>query len=309
MTVVKTLHELNTIIEKTARRLGLPVARVRTTFIGVLAAQMLPDSVAIKGGLAIKMQRGELGTRATSDLDGVFLRDYKTTIAQIREHLKSGWGRIPPAKKQLRQNPDAPDRVAFTGTITEKSQHDPGVRRPEYLMRPVRVTLNFLDKPWGAIDLELAHPELNTTISAPKALSEDLTQAFDSFGFGRLAPVSFLSDEVQIAQKIHALTHPASDRAHDLVDLQLLWTNEVDPKALKRACQDTFRYRKEHPWPPLPLRSMSSDRTRYDEALQEVLIGDQQIALAPDLESAREWLESKIRALNNHTSPEAPSPE
>lgn len=89
MTVVKTLHELNTIIEKTARRLGLPVARVRTTFIGVLAAQMLPDSVAIKGGLAIKMQRGELGTRATSDLDGVFLRDYETTIAQIREHLKS----------------------------------------------------------------------------------------------------------------------------------------------------------------------------------------------------------------------------
>ncbi|GAA4479568.1 hypothetical protein GCM10023190_22880 [Enteractinococcus fodinae] len=50
---------------------------------------MLPDSVAIKGGLAIKMQRGELGTRATSDLDGVFLRDYETTIAQIREHLKS----------------------------------------------------------------------------------------------------------------------------------------------------------------------------------------------------------------------------
>lgn len=89
MTVVKTLHELNTIIEKTARRLGLPVARVRTTFIGVLTTQMLPDSVAIKGGLAIKMQRGELGTRATSDLDGVFLRDYETTIAQIREHLKS----------------------------------------------------------------------------------------------------------------------------------------------------------------------------------------------------------------------------
>ncbi|GAA4479564.1 hypothetical protein GCM10023190_22870 [Enteractinococcus fodinae] len=56
------------------------------------------------------------------------------------------------------------------------------------------------------------------------------------------------------------------------------------------------------------LRAMSSDRTRYDEALQEVLIGGRQIAPAPDLESAREWLESKIRALNNHTSPEAPSP-
>lgn len=309
MKVVKTLPELNTSIETTARRLGLPVARVRTTFIGVLTTQMLPESVAIKGGLAIKMQRGELGTRATSDLDGVFLRDYETTIAQIREHLKTGWGRIPPSKKQLRQNPDAPDRVAFTGTITEKPQYDPGVRRPEYLMRPVRVTVNFLGKPWGAIDLELAHPELNTTISAPRALSEDLAEAFESFGFGRLAPVSFLSDEVQIAQKIHALTHPASDRAHDLVDLQLLWGNDIDPKALARACQDTFRYRKEHAWPPLPLRSMSRDRTRYDEALEEVLIGEQQIALAPDLESAREWLESKIRALETHSPSEAPSSE
>lgn len=309
MTVVKTLHELNTIIEVTSRKFGLPVSRVRTTFIGVLTAQMLPDSVAIKGGLAIKMQRGELGTRATSDLDGIFLHDYETTIAQIREYLRTGWGKIPPSKKQLRQNPDAPDRVAFTGTIIEKPQHDPGVRRPEYLMRPVRVTLNFLGKPWGAIDLELAHPEINTVISAPKTLSEELVQTFESFGFGSLAPVSFLSDEAQIAQKIHALTHPASDRAHDLVDLQILWTNDTDLGALKTACQNTFRYRKEHKWPPLPLRSMSRDRARYEEALQEVLIGNQQVAVAQDLESAREWLKSKIRALENHKSTEASTPE
>lgn len=297
MTAIKTIADLEAAITQTSRELGVPTSRVRTTFIGVVTAQMLPDTVPVKGGLAIKMQLGELGTRATSDLDAVLTHDYENTLAQIRKHFEIGWGKLPPAKRQLRQNPAAPDRVAFTAKVTEKSVHDPGVRRPEYLMRPVRVTLNFLNKPWGAIDLELAHPEADVVASHPMPLDDRLTQIFEGFGFGSIDPVSFLSKEIQLAQKIHALTHPESDRAHDLVDLQLLWTDDIDLVTLKTACEHTFRYRKEHSWPPLPLRSMRADRARYEAALQEILISDQPIPVAQDLDTARTWLDSKLRAL------------
>ena len=297
MTAIKTIADLNAAVQKISLELGVPLPRVRTTFVGVITAQMLPNTVAVKGGLAIKMQLGELGTRATSDLDAVLNEDYENTLTQIRERFAMGWGKVPASKRQLRKDQSAPDRVAFTAAITEKSVHDPGVRRPEYLMRPVRVTLNFLEKPWGAIDLELAYPEANAVVSQPKSLNEQLIQTFEGFGFGAIGPVSFLPNEIQIAQKIHALTHPESDRAHDLVDLQLLWTDQVNPTAVKTACEHTFRYRKEHSWPPLPLRSMAADQARYHAALQEILVSDQPITVAQEIATARDWLDSKIRKL------------
>lgn len=298
MKPLKTLPELNWARDEIARELSLPVPRVRTTFIGVITAQMLPDSVALKGGLAIKMKLGELGTRATSDLDAVFTDSYSATIEAIENRCSEGWGSVPPSKKQRKANPNAPERVAFTGTIKEKVQYDPGVRHPEYLMRPLRVTLNFLGKPWGAIDLELAHPETITKLNPPSQIDSELTGKFENFGFGKLAPVRFLALEVQIAQKLHALTHPASDRAHDLVDLQILWTDEVELEGLRRACETTFRYRQEHAWPPLPLRSMKADEARYKQAVEEVTVHAQLPHIFLELEDARQWLITKIEHLH-----------
>lgn len=299
MKPLKTLPELNWALEEVARDLNLPVPRVRTTFIGVIAAQMLPDSVALKGGLALKMKLGELGTRATSDLDAVFMDSYGATVESIEDRCKAGWGRVPPSKKQRRANPNAPERVAFTGTLKEKEQHDPGARHPEYLMRPLRVTLNFLGKPWGAIDLELAYPETTTKLSPPSRIDSELTDKFEAFGFGKLAAVRFLALEVQVAQKIHALTHPLSDRTHDLVDLQLLWTDELELRGLHRACEATFRYRQEHTWPPLPMRSMKADEGRYKQAVEEVTLHNQRPHIFVELEDARQWLITKIEHLHN----------
>lgn len=193
MTAIRTIADLNAALQKTSLELEIPGPRLRTTFIGVITAQMLPNSVAVKGGLAIKMQLGELGTRATSDLDAVLDQDHENTITEIRERFAMGWGKIPASKRQLRKDPSAPDHVAFTATITEKTVHDPGVRRPEYLIRPVRVTLKFLETPWGAIDLELTSPETNALVSRQMPLDEQLIQTFEGFGFGAIGPVSFLA--------------------------------------------------------------------------------------------------------------------
>lgn len=58
----------------------------------------------------------------------------------------------------------------------------------------------------------------------------------------------------QVAQKIHALTG-GDDRVRDLIDLQLIASNEtVDLEATCAACERLFSYRKKQEWPPTVTR-------------------------------------------------------
>jgi hypothetical protein len=61
----------------------------------------------------------------------------------------------------------------------------------------------------------------------------------------------------QIAQKLHAVTAVleaprGNDRAHDLVDLQLLegLLSDTDLLSTRSACIAVFEARAQHPWPP-----------------------------------------------------------
>ena len=85
------------------------------------------------------------------------------------------------------------------------------------------------------------------TRSWPSAPSSDSVKS---------APVPASRSEQQVAQKIHAATHPDSQRAHDLVDVQLLWHagtdggQDLDLPLLVQMCRRTFDYRHTHAWPP-----------------------------------------------------------
>ena len=72
------------------------------------------------------------------------------------------------------------------------------------------------------------------------------------------------------------------------LDIQLLWTEDVGPEALKEACERTFQYRNEHVWPPLPLQDMTADQARYDAALREVQVGGQRVLVESDFQAAQE---------------------
>ncbi|TQL47526.1 hypothetical protein FB562_0590 [Homoserinimonas aerilata] len=61
--------QLNDRLAQVAGALGIPVARARVMLCTLVVSQMLPDAVAIKGGMGVKLRLGERGTRATSDLD------------------------------------------------------------------------------------------------------------------------------------------------------------------------------------------------------------------------------------------------
>lgn len=288
--------QLNARLAQVAAELGIPVARARVMLCTLIVSQMLPDAVAVKGGMGVKLRFGELGTRATSDLD-VSTRTRGEEFEQaFRARLAEGWGTVPPSKGEQRRDPDAPQRVAFTATVRAVKLHDPGLARPEYVMHPYRVSIAFLGNAWGALDVEVSDPEIDSHVHSRRDIDGELVQFGAYFGFGDLQSVELVDLEYQIAQKLHAVTDPAYMRAHDLVDLQLLWNAAPDLQVLQELCERTFDWRQQQVWPPLPLRPMDGWELAYADARAETEVGSTTPVL-PDMAAAREWLTQVIKVI------------
>lgn len=288
--------QLNARLAQVAAELGIPVARARVMLCTLIVSQMLPDAVAVKGGMGVKLRFGELGTRATSDLD-VSTRSRGEEFEQaFRARLAEGWGTVPPSKGEQRRDPDAPQRVAFTATVRAVKLHDPGLARPEYVMHPYRVSIAFLGNAWGALDVEVSDPEIDSHVHSRRDIDGELVQFGAYFGFGDLQSVELVDLEYQIAQKLHAVTDPAYMRAHDLVDLQLLWNAAPDLQVLQELCERTFDWRQQQVWPPLPLRPMDGWELAYADARAETEVGSTTPVL-PDMAAAREWLTQVIKVI------------
>lgn len=295
------IAQLNRRLADIAREQRATIARVRLMLCTLVVSQMLPDAVAIKGGMGIKLRMGERGTRATADLD-VSTRDRGASFEEeFRARLAHGWGAVPASTRALRANPEAPDRVAFTGALRLGRVHDPGLARPQYVMHPYRVTLSFLGREWAGLDVEVSDPEIEPRAHSRRSIDGELAELGAVFGFGELRPVELIDLEHQIAQKIHAVTDPDFVRAHDLVDLQLLWEAGPNPTDIRRLCVRTFEFRRALQWPPLPLRPMDDWGVAYDEARQDTEV-DGGTPVLVDIAAAREWLERVITEIESRAS-------
>lgn len=281
--------QLNDRLEQVAAELIIPVARARVMLCTLIVSQMLPKAVVVKGGMGVKLRFGERGTRATSDLN-ISTRVRGEQFEQaFRARLAEGWGTVPPSRGEQRRNPGAPDRVAFTATVRPVRLHDPGLARPEYAMHSYRVSLAFLGSSWGALDVEVSDPEIDAHAQTREEIDGELVQFGARFGFGEVQPVELVDLEYQIAQKLHAVTDPAYVRAHDLVDLQLLWNAGPDLPSVHRLCVRTVDWRRQQAWPPFPLRPMGGWELAYAEARGETQV-DGQTPVLPDITAARDWL-------------------
>lgn len=289
--------QLNARLDIVSRDLGVPVARVRRMLCTLIVSQMLPDAVAVKGGMGVKLRMGERGTRATADLDVSTNRRGDEFEDAFRVRLERGWGVLPASRGALKKDADAPDRVAFTATLNSVSSHDPGLAQPQYVMHPYKVSLAFLGKPWTALDVEVADPEIEPHAHTRHDIDGDLIELSERFGFGQLQPVELIDLEYQIAQKIHAVTDPGLARAHDLVDLQLLWDSGPDLASLRRYCVRTFDFRRAQEWPPLPLREMGGWDPAYRAAREETVVGGRSLVLT-GIDSARQWFEEVVMAID-----------
>lgn len=301
-----TLAQLNRRTSAIAEVLTVPEARVRQLLGTVIITQMLPPDVTIKGGMGIKLRIGERGTRATRDLD-VAAAGHADVAEALAGRLAEGWGTVPASKRELKNDPGAPSRVAFIGEVRAQRRATPPGVPQEYVMSPYRVSLSYISgkNPFVSIPLEIGIDEFDgSRISPPRAsISPQIVAALEALGCGEPGPVMLISLAQQIAQKIHAVTDPTEQRGHDLVDLQLLWHEAGrDPAfhlpALRHLCERTFQFRSTsrsmnnvHAWPPA-VTDLTRLAVGYETARQEVLA----TSLAPgadiadDITDAADWL-------------------
>lgn len=192
----------------------------------------------VKGGAAIKLRVGDQASRLTTDLDAARAATHtiETYTAELSNRLAKGWN-------------------GFTGRLVDREPADPPDVPAAYVMQPFEVKLSYNGQSYVTVPLELGHDEVGSTDQPRLALDAGITEVFERLGFPTPAPLPVLAVEHQIAQKLHACTtpdrHGGNERAHDLVDLQILVASEApDLSELAVIGLRLFTARRVAPWPP-----------------------------------------------------------
>lgn len=158
----------------------------------------------------------------------------------------------------------------FTGRLVEKSKATPRGIPGQYVMQPYEVKLSYLGSPWYTVLFEVGHDEIGDADEAEYVLPRDASEMLENMGFPKLDPVGLMPLHYQIAQKLHGVSEPGSQRAHDLVDLQLIVRySDIDLSLIQATCERLFSYRKMQPWPPTVVANVGWSGI-YAEAAQEL---------------------------------------
>ena len=238
-----------------AQERGQQFRRIQRAIASTIVGQMLPDGV-VKGGTAMKIRVGEAGSRYTPDFDAsrssnVTVDDY---VEQLRDCLERGWN-------------------GFTGTVGVLEPRQVDDVPDDYVMHPFEIRLAYLGRHWLTVDFELGHDEVGSTENQDSRLADDILEMFATIGLEEPEPIPLMTVEHQVAQKLHACTYVNSktnrnDRAHDLVDLQILEQEEtIDLAELRDIGSRLFAARRAHDWPPVVVEYDDWD-TIYAEAAE-----------------------------------------
>lgn len=211
--------------------------RLRITVANTVVGQMLPPGV-VKGGASLTIRVGEVGSRFSSDLDVSRMPDTSVDdyIASLEQNLGTGWG-------------------GFSGRIVhERAPTPPGIP-PEYIMKPFSLKLEYRSRSWINLPFELGHDEVGSTKNPTFRIAPDTVNLFAILGLPEPSAIPVLVVEHQMVQKLHACTmtdrNGNNDRAHDLVDLQLLMMDDPpDFVKLNDIGYRLFAARRLHTWPP-----------------------------------------------------------
>lgn len=225
---------------------GEGAQQAKIAMANTIVGQLLPDGV-VKGGSSLRLRYGYALTRFSTDLDMARSRDIDVFIADLSIALSEGW-------------------QGFTGTVEPLSPPHPEGVPDEYVMRPFAIKLSYNTKSWTTVFLEIGHDEIGDTANPEYVIADDIVEIFESLGFEAPKPIPLMPLHHQIARKLHALTGENSERAHDLVDLQLIDDlGDVDLPRLRETCMRLFSSRKKQPWPPLIAKNANWDSI-YAEA-------------------------------------------
>jgi len=205
--------------------------QIRVLMANTIVGQLLPFG-AVKGGSALKLRYGDAMTRFTTDLDTARNKSLSDYTDNLETALKAGWN-------------------GFTGRLVMKKPANPKNIPDEYVMQPYEVKLEYNGKSWITVPLEIGHDEIGDTDQPDYFISNDIVSIFTRLNFPEPMPIPLLPIHHQIAQKLHALSSLYSERAHDLIDLQLIIKREnIDRPLVNKTCYRLFQSRHQQKWPP-----------------------------------------------------------
>jgi len=237
---------------------GHDESRAQRHLAAMVVAQLLRGcSAVVKGGRNLESRYGLAATRASSDLDTVRTQSFSAFLTHLEDALDEGW-------------------AGFSGRVRDRGRIAAPV--PDgYQPHRLDVVLAYEGRLGvGTVTLEVAVEEADGLEDIDLVESHDATALFGAIGLPTPDPVALLSVHVQVAQKLHACTTPDEDgwvneRAHDLVDLQLLRGDlpDHDLPRTRDACVRLFAARQRHSWPPTVTARAGWD-ARYAEECRRV---------------------------------------
>ena len=251
------------------------VERVKRALAGVVVGQMMPEG-AVRGGTAMKLRLGEDRSRFTPDFDVARRETFDEFTAALGTRLAAGWEGFA-------------GRVATSRAVSKP----PGVPG-DYIMKAIDLKLEYQGRSWLTVPMEIGHDELGDTETPELRLADDLRDLVVNLGFTVPNPIAVLAIEHQIAQKLHACSEPGSERAHDLVDLQLLDREfDIDRQKTAEVCRRLFVFRKNHSWPPTVEAGAGWDSL--------YLAAAEGLDVLPDVNQAVRWTNQLIADLDART--------
>lgn len=223
------------------------------------------------------------GTRFTQDLDAARVQPIARFRSDFEDALSVGWS-------------------GFTGRLVEKPPPRPPAVPRAYVMQPFEVKIDYRGRPWCTVKFELGHNEIGDADEPEYQLAPDLVQLFTEVGLEAPKPVAVMRSDHQVAQKLHAVSSAGSERAHDLVDLQLLDKGEeLDLAQLAMTCSRLFDYRRQQVWPPT-IMTGAQWGSLYAEAAEG-------LDVLSDVEEAVVWANNFVHRIVGGQTGEASSVE
>jgi hypothetical protein len=281
------LRSLRDRLSQVAERRGVVFGRlqrhVAMIVVAQFAATLTDDSGAplllVKGGSSLELRRGIPDSRTSKDFDTVARRDIESIHEQLADAGETGW-------------------EGFTAIFTAPEEIDvPGMP-----VKPRRFTakLSYRGQSFASVPIEVSTVEAGNGDQFDTLTSD----ALGLVGVPADVAVPCVTLPWQIAQKLHAVTAvleqpKVNDRAHDLVDLQLLegLLPGADLMPTRSACIEVFEARAQHPWPPT-VAALPHWSAIYSRALE----GLDHLELAGTADAAAEAVQRFVVRIDRATS-------
>jgi hypothetical protein len=201
------------------------------------AAQKDGYTFTVKGGVALELRLGK-DARATKDIDLV-LHDAATDLVDALEQAVAGTG----------ASPGPVEIPGYQGFQFRRRR--PPIRLDNGAVN-VELNVTYRGGDWTTIAVDIARAE-------PGESETEMLAAVkfdDALGIAGPSHVPCLPLRFHIAQKLHGMTLPPrpnkkNERFKDLVDLMLMDAMVSDYAGLREACEQVFKQRRTHDWPPV----------------------------------------------------------